>query len=155
MSVSKLRTVLDRLAHFGGYGCSDTERLLFEFVEGELDPETQKKFEMHVSDCPPCLEYIETYRRTIALTRDSRPPRQLKCPTNSKTNYTSSSNKIPTCSSEFIHESRLRISPHPILRDDPLPARRGREGSISSPPKAFGERIKVRGAGAFPARNSA
>jgi anti-sigma factor RsiW len=70
MRVSKLRTVLDRLAHFGGYGCSDTERLLFEFVQGELDPETQRKFEIHISDCPPCLEYIETYRRTIALTRE-------------------------------------------------------------------------------------
>ena len=68
MSVSKFRTILDRILHFGCYGCSDTDRLLFEFVEGELDPETQKKFEMHVSDCPPCLRYIETYRRTINLT---------------------------------------------------------------------------------------
>jgi len=68
MSVSKLRTILDRILHFGGYGCSDTDRLLFEFVEGELDPETQTRLEHHVSDCPPCLEYIKTYRRTIHLT---------------------------------------------------------------------------------------
>jgi len=70
MSVSKLRTVLDRIAHFGGYGCSDTERLLFEFVEGDLDPETKQKLEIHISDCPPCIEYIESYERTIALTRE-------------------------------------------------------------------------------------
>lgn len=68
MSVSKFRTALDRIIHFGGYGCSDTDRLLFEFVEGELDPETQKKLELHVSDCPPCIRYIETYERTIKLT---------------------------------------------------------------------------------------
>jgi anti-sigma factor RsiW len=70
MSVSKFRTVLDRIAHFGGYGCSDTERLLFEFVEGDLDPETKRKLEMHISDCPPCIKYIEGYERTIALTRE-------------------------------------------------------------------------------------
>ena len=70
MSVSKFRTVLDRIAHFGGYGCSDTERLLFEFVEGELDPETKRKLEIHISDCPPCLEYLNTYQRTITLTHE-------------------------------------------------------------------------------------
>ena len=68
MSVSKFRTVLDRIAHLGGYGCSDTERLLFEFVEGDLDADTKRKLEIHISDCPPCLEYLETYERTIEVT---------------------------------------------------------------------------------------
>ncbi len=78
MKVSKFKTVLDRIAHLGGYGCSDTERLLFEFVEGELDAETKRKLEIHISDCPPCLEYLDTYQRTIQLTHEhGLPPVQI------------------------------------------------------------------------------
>jgi anti-sigma factor RsiW len=68
MAQDKIRMILDRILHFGGFGCSHTERLLFKFVEGELDPQTQKKLENHISDCPPCLSYVDGYRRTIQLT---------------------------------------------------------------------------------------
>jgi anti-sigma factor RsiW len=68
MAQQKIRVILDRILHFGGFGCTDTERLLFELVEGGLDPETQKKLERHISDCPPCLRFVESYRKTIKMT---------------------------------------------------------------------------------------
>jgi len=78
MAQQKIRVILDRILHLGGFGCTDTERLLFELVEGELDSETQKKLERHLSDCPPCLRYVESYRKTIELTHlHCRPADQM------------------------------------------------------------------------------
>jgi anti-sigma factor RsiW len=48
--------------------CARTKKLLYEFVEGELNQQAQRKLEQHLSDCPGCLEYVESYRRTIELT---------------------------------------------------------------------------------------
>ena len=48
--------------------CTRTKKLLYEFVEGGLDQQTQQKLEQHLSDCPGCLEYVKSYRRTIELT---------------------------------------------------------------------------------------
>ena len=48
--------------------CSHTKKLLFEFVEGELTPETHHKLEKHIGTCPPCLDYVNSYRRTIVMT---------------------------------------------------------------------------------------
>jgi len=48
--------------------CSKTKQLLFEFVEGELTPETHRKLEKHIGNCPPCLDYVNSYRRTILIT---------------------------------------------------------------------------------------
>ena len=48
--------------------CTRTKKLLYELVEGELKPPTQQRLEQHLSDCPSCLEYVKSYRRTIELT---------------------------------------------------------------------------------------
>ena len=48
--------------------CTRTKKLLYEFVEGELNQPTQKKLEQHLSDCAGCMEYVNSYRRTIVLT---------------------------------------------------------------------------------------
>ncbi len=48
--------------------CARTKKLLYEFVEGELNQQIHHKLEHHLGDCPACLEYVESYRRTIELT---------------------------------------------------------------------------------------
>lgn len=50
--------------------CQHIERLLFDFVEGDLDPEQQRKLQDHLADCSECVEFVETYRQTIALAHD-------------------------------------------------------------------------------------
>jgi anti-sigma factor RsiW len=73
MALRKLKMMLKMMA--GGYGCGHTARLLYAFVEGELDAPRRKKLEAHLADCPECLEFVETYRKTIAVTREhDRPP---------------------------------------------------------------------------------
>lgn len=51
-------------------GCMDVHRLLFEYAEGTLDAQTQRDLEKHLKDCPACLEYLTTYRRTIKATHE-------------------------------------------------------------------------------------
>ena len=48
--------------------CARTKKLLYEFVEGQLGHEVHQELEHHLGDCPGCLEYVESYRRTIELT---------------------------------------------------------------------------------------
>lgn len=61
-----------RLKRFIGLkmGCYDIHRLLFDYAEGTLEPEMQRELEQHFKDCPPCMEYLATYRQTICLTHD-------------------------------------------------------------------------------------
>ena len=48
--------------------CRRTKKLLYEYVEGELNEDTQHKLEKHLSDCPACLDYVKSYRTIIELT---------------------------------------------------------------------------------------
>jgi anti-sigma factor RsiW len=60
--------MIDRVLHLGGFGCSDTEQLLFEYVEEELPADVRAKLEKHLDGCRACEEYVTTYRRTIEVT---------------------------------------------------------------------------------------
>jgi hypothetical protein len=51
------------------FGCCDVERLLFEYVQGTLDPDVKRRLDDHFRDCPPCIEFLRTYRQTIDVTR--------------------------------------------------------------------------------------
>jgi anti-sigma factor RsiW len=66
MSMKKIMGHLKCLLRPGG--CSHTKKLLFEFVEGQLPPETHRKLEKHIGNCPPCLDYVKSYRHTIHVT---------------------------------------------------------------------------------------
>ena len=53
---------------FHPHKCGRTKKLLYEYVEGELNQDTQHKLEKHLADCPTCLEYVKSYRTIIELT---------------------------------------------------------------------------------------
>jgi anti-sigma factor RsiW len=42
---------------------------LDDYLDGILSPEVVEEFERHLSVCPPCVAYLNTYRRTRELTR--------------------------------------------------------------------------------------
>src|SRR5690349_526507 len=54
---------------FGVRDCLRLRKLLYQYVEGELDAPTYEQLKKHLGDCPPCLEYVETYRKTVSLCR--------------------------------------------------------------------------------------
>ena len=51
--------------------CREVIEFLMAYLDGELPAARQRVFEGHLGRCPPCVTYIETYRKTIALGRDA------------------------------------------------------------------------------------
>jgi len=49
--------------------CKELAELLLEYTQGGLDPDLCEHISRHLSDCQPCMAYIESYRITIQLTR--------------------------------------------------------------------------------------
>jgi anti-sigma factor (TIGR02949 family) len=47
--------------------CQELLDFLMQYLDGELPPEEAARFERHLSACPPCLEYMKSYRETVQL----------------------------------------------------------------------------------------
>ena len=47
--------------------CRELIEFLHLYLDGELPPERVAEFERHLSVCESCVNYIKTYRETIAL----------------------------------------------------------------------------------------
>jgi anti-sigma factor RsiW len=46
--------------------CHQIVELLSAYLEEDLDTETMTHMDAHLSDCPPCVFYVDTFRRMIA-----------------------------------------------------------------------------------------
>jgi anti-sigma factor RsiW len=49
--------------------CRELAELLLDYVQGELEPDVCSHIQRHLSQCSPCVTYLETYRITIQLSR--------------------------------------------------------------------------------------
>jgi anti-sigma factor (TIGR02949 family) len=49
------------------FTCKDSVDLLLEYLEGEMPEEQAKRLEEHLGDCPPCVDFLRTYRATPTL----------------------------------------------------------------------------------------
>jgi anti-sigma factor RsiW len=47
--------------------CRDFVDFLIEYFSGELGEGERTEFERHLAECPACVAYLDTYRRTIQL----------------------------------------------------------------------------------------
>ena len=47
--------------------CRELIDFLYLYLDGELPPDRVAEFERHLSVCPSCVTYIETYREAILL----------------------------------------------------------------------------------------
>lgn len=50
--------------------CKECIDFLSDYVDGYLQEETIEKLESHMTDCPPCLEFLRTFKTTVALARE-------------------------------------------------------------------------------------
>jgi anti-sigma factor RsiW len=57
--------------------CRDLHAVLYEFVGGELAAETHVTVEQHLSECPHCGAYVETYRATITRCKSLPRPKEI------------------------------------------------------------------------------
>ena len=50
------------------YTCKDVNQLLMDYLENRLPEDVRKAVDYHLSLCPNCIKYINTYKKTIELT---------------------------------------------------------------------------------------
>lgn len=55
--------------------CRDVIEFLMAYLDGELDDAQNSAFEHHLSVCPSCVNYLNTYRRTVVLGQAALRPR--------------------------------------------------------------------------------
>jgi len=48
--------------------CKDVIELLLEFLESTLTPNVLGNVERHLDNCPACVAYLNTYKKTQELT---------------------------------------------------------------------------------------
>lgn len=51
--------------------CQEFVAFLDAFVAGELSPARREVFDWHLAICPDCRNYLDSYRKTIALGREA------------------------------------------------------------------------------------
>jgi anti-sigma factor RsiW len=47
--------------------CKDAIAILADYLDTVLSEESVQRFEQHLRDCPPCVAYLNTYKRTLEL----------------------------------------------------------------------------------------
>ena len=52
--------------------CRDIGQLLYDHIEGCLEPAVSQQLEQHLADCPGCVAFIRTYKETTRLSKDLR-----------------------------------------------------------------------------------
>ncbi|HET7232633.1 MAG TPA: zf-HC2 domain-containing protein [Longimicrobium sp.] len=60
--------------------CREVYDFLDDYHGGELDAMRTSAFERHLSLCPSCRHYVDSYRRTVALEKDAFPEEELDQP---------------------------------------------------------------------------
>ena len=53
--------------------CREVFSMLSEYLNLELPPDAWQEMEVHLSDCPPCIEFAESLRKTVDLCRRCEP----------------------------------------------------------------------------------
>jgi len=50
--------------------CRESIDLLLDYLEGRLAPPEKAALDDHFAACPPCLEFVRSYRETPRILRD-------------------------------------------------------------------------------------
>jgi anti-sigma factor (TIGR02949 family) len=53
--------------------CQGVVDLLCDLLEGDLPDQEEQELKRHMGDCPPCLSFLNTYRKTTEICRSIRP----------------------------------------------------------------------------------
>lgn len=47
--------------------CHNVFAMLSEYLDQELPPGTCEELDQHIQDCAPCVEFVESLRKSVAL----------------------------------------------------------------------------------------
>lgn len=48
--------------------CRQISDLVFDYLNEKLTPATKRDFEQHLRICPDCVSFLNTYKKTVAVT---------------------------------------------------------------------------------------
>jgi anti-sigma factor (TIGR02949 family) len=51
------------------FNCKDSINSLLAFLDGEMSTEDEQHLRAHLEGCPPCVDFVRTYRATSGLCR--------------------------------------------------------------------------------------
>jgi len=60
--------------------CEECIEVLVDYVDGTMDAITVQAFERHFADCPPCLDFLRTYKATIHVSKKHFDDSQVTVP---------------------------------------------------------------------------
>lgn len=49
--------------------CKQITDLLYDYLNNKLSQQVKRDFERHLKICPDCISFLNTYKRTVAVTR--------------------------------------------------------------------------------------
>jgi len=61
----------DHPTHAGG--CREVFAQLSAYIDGELTPDVRRELEEHLCNCAPCVEFVNSLRRTVDLCHKFEP----------------------------------------------------------------------------------
>ncbi len=50
--------------------CKQMFTLLSEYLDRELEAQSCEELEKHLQDCPPCIEFLESLKRSVRLCKE-------------------------------------------------------------------------------------
>jgi len=53
--------------------CKEITALILGYLNDALDPSVKRDFKRHLRNCPDCVNFLNTYKKTTFLTRSIRP----------------------------------------------------------------------------------
>jgi len=54
--------------------CADVFARLSEFLDGDLPEEVRAHMKLHIEECAPCVEFVESLRKSVELCKSSVKP---------------------------------------------------------------------------------
>ena len=53
--------------------CKQITDLVFDYLNDKLSPNVKRDFQQHLQICPDCVNFLDTYKKTVSVTRSIRP----------------------------------------------------------------------------------
>jgi anti-sigma factor RsiW len=54
--------------------CRELIDFIADYLENRLDTDDRREFDRHLSVCPSCMNYLDAYKKTIALGKHALSP---------------------------------------------------------------------------------
>lgn len=56
-----------------GKTCRQVTDLVLDYLSDRLSPGLKREFEKHLSICPDCVSFLNTYKKTVAVSKAVKP----------------------------------------------------------------------------------